>query len=146
MIRILYFFKYFFLKYSKLYDELKLDIIQHMNIHNKRVWDPKDAALCLYTGMTQIDLHVQHKALYISMNVDSCMYESIIIESYKNIKYWYVITIFERDILLIQLIIHDIFRLSLTILHNRELEKIKSFSILSFFFKVILILEHNKIY
>lgn len=62
-----FFYEYFFLKYSGLCDELKLDIIQHMNIHNKRVWDPKDAALCLYTGMTQIDLHVQHKALYISM-------------------------------------------------------------------------------
>lgn len=38
-----FFYEYFFLKYSKLCDELKFDIIQRMNIHNKRVWDPKDA-------------------------------------------------------------------------------------------------------
>lgn len=48
--------------------------------------------------------------------------------------------------MLIQLIIHDIFRLSLTILRDRELEKVISFSILSFFLKAILILEHDTIF
>lgn len=34
------------------------------NIYNERVWGPKDATLCLYTGTMEIDLRVQHKAIY----------------------------------------------------------------------------------